>query len=74
MTTVNITTSTTTINIYNNTDQTIKRNTELLDNNPLNVYIPTKVCNICRTIKYVTEFNKDKLNKRWLSNSMLNLR
>ena len=50
MTTVNITTSTGAININNNTDQTI---------NP-NIYIPTKVCNRCNTIKYITEFNKSK--------------
>ena len=53
MTTVNITTSTGTININNNTDQTI---------NP-NRYIPTKVCKICHTIKQLTEFYKDKHNK-----------
>ena len=35
MTTVNITTSTGAINIYNNTDQTIN----------LNMYIPTNACN-----------------------------
>ena len=49
-TTNNITTSTVNMNIYNNTDQTI---------NP-NKYIPTKVCSICRTIKYITEFHKRK--------------
>ena len=59
-TTNNITTSTVTINNYNNTEQIINPNTELLNNNPLNVYIPTKVCNTCRIIKYVTEFYKDK--------------
>ena len=59
MTTVNITTSTTTINNYNSTDKTITPNTGQLDNSPLNVYIPTKVGNTCRTIKYVAEFNKD---------------
>ena len=48
MTTVNITTSTDTININNNTDQTI---------NP-NMYIPTKACNRCRTIKQLIEFRK----------------
>ena len=53
MTTVNITTSTGTININNNTDQTI---------NP-NMYITTKVCKTCRTIKYVTEFYKNKVSK-----------
>ena len=52
-TTNNITTSTATINNYNNTDQTI---------NP-NRYIPTKVCNTCRTIKQLTEFNKDKTSR-----------
>ena len=50
MTTVNITTSTDTININNNTDQTINPNT----------CIPTKVCKTCRIIKYITEFHKDK--------------
>ena len=50
MTTVNIKTSTTTINNYNNTDQTI---------NP-NMYIPTKVCKTCRTIKKLIEFYKRK--------------
>ena len=53
MTTVNITTSTGAININNNTDKTI---------NP-NIYIPTKVCSKCRTIKQLTEFNKEKRNK-----------
>ena len=43
-----------------NIDQTITPNTELLNNNPLNVYIPTKVCNTCRIIKYITEFYKNK--------------
>ena len=42
MITVNITTSTVTINNYNST------------------YIPTKVCNTCRTIKQLTEFYEDK--------------
>ena len=60
MTTVNITTSTGAININNNTDQTINPNPELLNNKPSNVYIPTKVCKTCRTIKYITEFYKDK--------------
>ena len=50
MTTVNITTSTGTSNINNNTDQTL---------NP-NMYIPTKVCSKCRTIKQLTEFYKNK--------------
>ena len=59
-TTNNITTSTVNMNIYNNTDQPINPDTELLNNNPSNVYIPTKICNACRTIKYVTEFYKDK--------------
>ena len=49
MTTINITTPTTTINIYNNTDKTI---------NP-NMYIPTKACYRCRIIKQLTEFPKD---------------
>ena len=53
MTTLNITTSTGTINIYYNTDQTI---------NP-NMYIPPKVCKTCRTIQFVTEFYKDKTRK-----------
>ena len=61
MTSVNITTSIGAINIYNNTEQTINPNVELLYNQP-NVYIPTKVCNTYRTIKYVTEFYKDKNN------------
>ena len=50
MTTVNITTSTNTININNNKDQNM---------NP-NMYIHTKVCKTCRTVKYVTEFYKEK--------------
>ena len=49
MTTVIITTSTMNMNIYNNTEQTI---------NP-NMYIPTKVCKTCRTIKQLTEFYKN---------------
>ena len=49
-TTNNITTSTINMNIYNNTEQTIDPN----------MYIPTKVCKICRTIKKVTEFYKCK--------------
>ena len=40
-TTINITSSTGTINIFNNTDKTI---------NPF-MYIPTKACNKCRLIK-----------------------
>ena len=63
MTTVNITSSTGTININNNTEQTINPNQELLNNNSSNVYIPTKVCNTCRIIKYVTEFYKYKSKK-----------
>ena len=59
-TTNNITTSTVTMNIYNNPYQTITRNTKLLENNSQTVYIPTKICKTCRTIKYVTEFYKDK--------------
>ena len=41
------------MNIYNNTDQII---------NP-NMYIPTKVCSKCRTIKYITVFNKRKTTR-----------
>ena len=52
MTTTNHITNTGTINIYNNTNQTI---------NP-NMYIPTTVCKTCRTIKYITEFHKCKTN------------
>ena len=50
MTTVNITTSTTSININNNTKQTI---------NPA-TYIPTKAFKRCNTIKLITEFKKSK--------------
>ena len=39
MTTFNITTSTSTININNDTNQTITNNAELLNNNPSNIYI-----------------------------------
>ena len=53
MTTVNITTSATTININNNTDKPINSN----------MYIPTKVCSKCRIIKELTEFNKEQRNK-----------
>ena len=54
MTTINnITTITMNMNIYNNTDQII---------NP-NPYIPTKVCNTCRTIKKLTEFYKNNTSK-----------
>ena len=60
--TINIATSTGTININNNTDKPITSNIRLLNNSP-NVYIPTKVCNTCRTIKCVTEFYKDKSKK-----------
>ena len=49
----NITTSTTTINIYNNSDQIINPNT----------YIPTKACNRCRIIKQLTEFSKHKQSR-----------
>ena len=59
-TTNNITTSTVTMNIYNNSYQTITPKTKLLENNSQTVYIPTKVCKTCRTIKYVTKFYKDK--------------
>ena len=50
MTLVNITTSTTTININNNTNKIIN----------YNIYIPTKVCSKCRIIKKLTEFNNNK--------------
>ena len=50
MTTVNATTPTTTINIYNNINKII---------NP-NMYIPTKACNRCYIIKKLTEFSKNK--------------
>ena len=60
MTTTNNITNTGTINIYNNIDQTINPNTELLNHNPSNVHIPTKVCSNCNTSKYITEFNKRK--------------
>ena len=60
MATINITTSMGTININNNTDQIINPSTGLLNNNSPNVYISTKVCNTCRTIKYLIEFYKDK--------------
>ena len=54
MTTTNhITTSTSIININNNTHQTINSH----------MYISTKVCTTCRTIKYVTEFYKNKVSK-----------
>ena len=59
-TTNNITSSTTTINIYNNTDKTINPNTEQINKNQQNVDIPTKVCSKCNTSKYITEFNKRK--------------
>ena len=49
-TTNNIATFTVNINIYNNTDTTINSN----------MYIPTKACNKCRTIKQLTEFRKSK--------------
>ena len=60
MTTVNITTSTTTVNNYNNTDQNINPYLELLNNSPSNVYIPTKLSTTCRTILNITEFYKGK--------------
>ena len=60
MATNNITNPTGTINIYNNTDKTITPNRILLNNNLSNVCIPTKICKACRTIKYITEFYKDK--------------
>ena len=59
-TTNNITTSTVTMYIYKNQYQTITHNTKQLENISQNVYIPTKVCKTCRTIKYKTEFYKDK--------------
>ena len=59
-TTNNITTSTVTMNIYNNPHQTITPNTKLLENNAQTDYIPTKVSKTCRTIKYVTELYNDK--------------
>ena len=30
-------------------------------NNYTSTYIPTKVCSTCPTIKYVTEYNKNKV-------------
>ena len=59
----NITTSTLNMNIYNNTEQTI---------NSSNVYIPTKVCSICSTIKYITEFNKRKTSRDGYQNQCKN--
>ena len=56
MTTTNIGT----INIYNNSYQTITPNTKLLENNSSNIYIPTKICSNCNISKYITEFNKRK--------------
>ena len=61
-TTNNITTSTVNMNIYNNTDQTI---------NP-NMYIPTKACYTCRTIKQLIKFNKEKRNKDGYKNQCKN--
>ena len=58
--TTNYITNTGTINIYNNTEQIINQNPELLDNNSSNVHIPIKVCSKCNTSKYITEFNKRK--------------
>ena len=55
----NITTSTTNINIYNNSDNTINPNSELLNHNSRNICILTKVCKTCRTIKYITDLYKD---------------
>ena len=43
-TTNNITTSTSSSNIINNIDKNIITNTKLFDYNPINVYIPRKVC------------------------------
>ena len=60
MKTNNITNFTGTINIYNNTDNTITPNTGLLNNTFSNVYLPTKVCKTCHIIKYITEFYNDK--------------
>ena len=51
------------INNYNNNNKIKTRHTKLLNDILLNVYIPTKVCNSCRTIKYVTIFNKYKYKK-----------
>ena len=62
MTSVNITTSIGAINIYNNTEQTINLNVELLYNQP-NVYIPTKVCIKCYYIKCVTKFYNRKTSR-----------
>ena len=50
MTTTNNITNTGTINIYNNTDQTINSN----------MYIPIKACNRCHSNKQLTEFRKSK--------------
>ena len=52
MTTTNNITNTGTINIYNNTDQTI---------NP-NMYIPITACNRCHSTKQLREFRKSKSN------------
>ena len=61
MTTTNyITYSTMNMNIYNNIDQTITPKPELLNKNSPNICIPTKVCKTYRTIKYITEFYKNK--------------
>ena len=62
-TTNNITNFTVTMNIYNNPDQTITPRTKLLENNSQTVYIPTKVCKTCNTIKCVTEFYNRKTSK-----------
>ena len=71
-TTNNITTTTMNINIYNNTDQTITLNTDLLNNNPPNVFIPTKVCSTCRIIKFITEFSKSKISHKGYQNQCKN--
>ena len=52
------------INIYYNTYQTINPNKELFNKNHQNVDIPTKVCNTCRTIKYETEFYKERRTRK----------
>ena len=73
-TTNNITTSTAIINNYNNTEQTINPNQEQLDNNLKNAHIPTKVCNRCLQIKYITEFYKEKRTNDGYRNQCKNCR
>ena len=72
MTTTNNITNTGTINIYNNTDTTINPNPKLLNNHSPNVYIPTKVCNICRRIKFLTEFSTRKISHNGYQNQCKN--